>query len=192
VRRIAKQGLLTLAWVSALSLTLLSVTAQAAPNRPDAAAATCSVGQVLSNPGFETGSAAPWKTTSGVINSNGNGETAHSGNYFAWLDGYGTTHTDTLSQQVSIPAGCHAILFFWLHIDTAETTTTIAYDKLTLAANGTTIGNWSNLNANTGYAQKGFDLSAYAGQTVTILFTGSEDYEKQTSFVIDDAALQLI
>ena len=41
----------------------------------------------------------------------------------AWLDGYGTTHTDTLCQSVSIPAGCGATLSFYLHIDTAETTT---------------------------------------------------------------------
>ena len=33
-------------------------------------------------------------------------EPAHSGSWKAWLDGYGTTHTDTLSQSVTIPAGC--------------------------------------------------------------------------------------
>jgi phosphatidylinositol-3-phosphatase len=62
----------------------------------------------LGNPGFETGSAAPWTSTAGVINSNGAGETAHSGSWYASLDGYGTTHTDTLSQTVTIPAGCTA------------------------------------------------------------------------------------
>ena len=41
-----------------------------------------------------------------VINPNGAGETAHSGTWYAWLDGYGTTHTDTLSQAVTIPAAC--------------------------------------------------------------------------------------
>ena len=34
-----------------------------------------------------------------------------------------------------------------------------------------------------------FDLSAYAGQTVTLEFTGTEDNQDQTSFVIDDTAL---
>ena len=44
-----------------------------------------------------------------VINPNGAGEYAHSGNWYAWLDGYGTTHTDTLSQTVTIrPA--HALV----------------------------------------------------------------------------------
>ena len=87
----------------------------------------CTVTQLLGNPGFETGSAAPWTSTAGVINPNGAGETSHSGTWYAWLDGYGTTHTDTLSQTVTIPAGCTNTTFsFWLHIDTAETTTTTA------------------------------------------------------------------
>ena len=100
----------------------------------------CTTGQqLLGNPGFETGSAAPWTSTAGVINPNGAGETSHSGTWYAWLDGYGTTHTDTLSQTVTIPAGCTGTTFsFWLHIDTAETTTTTQFDKLTITANGTT------------------------------------------------------
>ena len=93
----------------------------------------CTASQLLGNPGFETGSAAPWTSTAGVINPNGAGETAHSGTWYAWLDGYGTTHTDTLTQTVTIPAACTTTtLSFWLHIDTAETTTTTAFDKLTI------------------------------------------------------------
>jgi hypothetical protein len=50
---------------------------------------------------------------------------------------------------------------------------------------------YSNLNHNTGYAQRSFSLSAHAGQTVTLKFTGSEDYELQTSFALDDAAINV-
>jgi hypothetical protein len=50
---------------------------------------------------------------------------------------------------------------------------------------------YSNLNHNTGYAQRTFSLSTYAGQTITLKFTGSEDYEMQTSFVIDDTAVNV-
>jgi hypothetical protein len=32
----------------------------------------------------------------------------------------------------------------------------------------TTLATYSNLDANTGYAQHSFDVSAYAGQTVTV------------------------
>ena len=152
---------------------------------------SCTAGQqLLGNPGFETGSAAPWTATAGVINPNGAGETSHSGTWYAWLDGYGTTHTDTLSQAVTIPAACTGTTFsFWLHIDTAETTRTTAFDKLTITANGTTIATFSNLNHNTGYTQHSFSLGSLAGQPVTLKFTGTEDSSLQTSFVVDDTAV---
>jgi serine protease len=149
----------------------------------------CTATQLLGNPGFETGSAAPWTSTAGVINPNGAGETAHSGTWYAWLDGYGTTHTDTLTQTVTIPAACTTTtLSFWLHIDTAETTTTTAFDKLTITANGTTIATFSNLNHASGYQQHTYSLGGRTGP-VTIKFTGTEDSSLQTSFVIDDTAV---
>ncbi|MFH7336467.1 putative Ig domain-containing protein [Streptomyces hygroscopicus] len=147
----------------------------------------CSSSQLLANPGFESGNTG-WTASSGVI-TNGTGETAHGGSYYAWMDGYGTSHTDTVSQSVTIPAGCKATLTFYLHVDTAETTTTSAYDKLTVTAGSTTLASYSNLNANSGYALKTFDLSSLAGQTVTLKFNGVEDSSLQTSFVVDDTAL---
>jgi Zn-dependent metalloprotease len=149
-----------------------------------------SPGQKLGNPGFESGS-APWTATAGVIGSFA-GQVAHSGTRFAWLDGYGVTHTDTLSQTVTLPAGCSSyMLSFWLHIDTNETTTTTQFDKLTVKVGSTTLATFSNLNHATGYTQKSFNVSAFAGQTVTLLFTGTEDSSLQTSFVIDDTALNV-
>jgi hypothetical protein len=151
-------------------------------------------GQLLGNPGFETGSAAPWTTTAGVVNPNGAGETAHSGTWYAWLDGYGRTHTDTASQTVAVPAGCHATLQFWLHIDTAETTTTTQFDKLTVTSTTggvtTTLATFSNLNHATGYQLHSVTLPFTTGSTV-IKFSGTEDVSLQTSFVIDDTALNL-
>ncbi|WP_329579136.1 putative Ig domain-containing protein [Kitasatospora sp. NBC_01250] len=149
----------------------------------------CTASQLLGNPGFETGSASPWTATAGVINNDTSSEPAHSGSWDAWLDGYGASHTDTLSQTVKVPTGCHATLTFWLHIDTAKTGTTAA-DKLTVAAGSTTLATYSNLNANSGYVQKTFDLSSFAGQSVTLKFTGVENSSsQQTSFVLDDTAI---
>ncbi len=144
-------------------------------------------GQLLGNPGFETGTASPWTASNGVID-NSSSEAAHSGSWKAWLDGYGTTHTDTLSQTVTVPAGCKAGFSFWLHVDTAETGST-AYDKLTVQADSTTLATFSNVNAANGYTLHTYDLSAFAGQSVTIKFTGTEDSSLQTSFVLDDTAL---
>ncbi|MCB0897010.1 MAG: putative Ig domain-containing protein, partial [Nocardioidaceae bacterium] len=149
---------------------------------------SCS-GQKLLNPGFESG-ATSWSASSGVITTD-TGQPAHAGSYKAWLDGYGTTHTDTLSQSVTIPAGCTATLSFYLHIDSAETTTSTAYDKLTVKAGSTTLATYSNLNKASGYTLRSFNVSSLAGQTVSISFSGTEDSSLQTSFVVDDTALTL-
>ncbi|HEY2294574.1 MAG TPA: hypothetical protein VGM86_28065 [Thermoanaerobaculia bacterium] len=152
--------------------------------------------QILANPGFESGNTS-WTASSGVINTSSS-EPAHGGSWKAWLDGYGTTHTDSILQQVAIfSSHTTATLTFWLHIDTAETTTTTQYDKLTVQvrnSSGTvlkTLATYSNLDHNTGYAQKTFDLSAYIGQTIQIYLVGTEDSQKQTSFVVDDFALNV-
>jgi Fibronectin type III domain len=147
----------------------------------------CAASQLLGNPGFETGTAAPWSASTGVV-SNHSQEPPHSGTWDAWMDGYGTTHTDTLSQTVSIPSSCaNANLSFWLHVDTAETTTTTKFDTLqvqVLNSSGTVLGTlatYSNLDHDTGYAQRMFSLAPYVGQTITLKLTGAEDFEKQTS-----------
>jgi len=154
--------------------------------------------QLIGNPGFENGtSTAPWTLTAGVINNSAS-EPPHSGSWDAWMDGYGTTHTDSSQQTVSIPAGkTSATLTFWLHIDTAETTTTTAFDTLkvqVLNTSGTvlaTLGTFSNLNHATGYQQHSFSMNSFIGQTVVIKFTGTEDTSLQTSFVLDDVNLNV-
>ncbi|MFI5794292.1 M1 family aminopeptidase [Streptomyces sp. NPDC051677] len=161
--------------------------AQAA--RTAAAAAACTPAQVVAGGDFESGASAWTQSSTGVITSR-TGQSAHGGSAFAWLDGVGSTHTDTLSQSVTIPSGCTAAtLTFWLHIDTAETTSSTAYDKLTAKIGTTTLATYSNLDKNTGYVQKSFDVSAFAGQTVSLAFTGTEDSSLQSSFVLDDIAL---
>jgi hypothetical protein len=157
----------------------------------------CTAAQLLGNPGFETGAAAPWTASSGVIADNSK-EPPHSGSWDAWLDGYGKTTTDTLVQPVTLPSGCTTYSFsYWLHIDTAETTKSTAYDTLkvqVLNSSGTvlaTLATFSNLNHATGYQQYTYSLSAYAGQAITLKFTGAEDSEYQTSFVVDDTALNV-
>ena len=167
-----------------------SVTRSAAYTLTVTGTGGCTGGQLIGNSSFESGS-APWTASSGVV-TNSSSQAARTGSYKAWLDGYGSSHTDTLSQSVSIPAGCSSYtLSFWLHIDTAETTTGTAYDKLTVQVGSTTLATYSNLNAASGYAQRSFNLAAYAGQTVTLKWTGVEDASLQTSFVIDDVTLQV-
>ncbi len=157
----------------------------------------CTATQLLGNPGFETGKAAPWTSTAGVINPNGAGERAHSGSWYAWLDGYGTPHTDTLAQTVTIGSACHTDTFsFWLWIDTSEFSSS-GIDTLkvqVLNSSGTvlaTLATYSNLNATNQYVEKSFNVSAYAGQKITVKFTGKETDTGggTTDFVLDDTAL---
>ena len=157
----------------------------------------CTAAQLLGNPGFETGTAAPWTASTGVI-SDHTQEPPHSGTWDAWLDGYTAKTTDTLAQTVTVPSGCSTYqLSFWLHIDTAQTTTTKAIDTLTvqvLNSSGTVLGTlatFSNLNHNTGYAQHSYNVAAYAGQTITLKFTGVQAATTKTSFVVDDTAFNV-
>jgi hypothetical protein len=179
--------------------TSASASASASPS-PSASSTgggsgSCTGANLLGNPGFETGSASPWTASTGVVYS-GTKEPARTGGYDAWLDGYGTATTDTLAQSVTLPSGCTSYpLSFWLHVDTAETTTSTAYDTCkvqVLNSSGTvlaTLATFSNLNAASGYTQHSYSLAAYAGQTLTLKFTGTEDSEEQTSFVVDDTSI---
>ncbi|MBU6198232.1 MAG: PKD domain-containing protein [Xanthomonadaceae bacterium] len=143
--------------------------------------------QLLGNTGFETGSAAPWTMTSGVLCDSSCGESPHAGTYYAYLDGYGTTHTDTVSQSVTIPSGVSkGTLQFYLHIDTAETTTTSKNDTFTVTLGSTTVATFSNLNAASGYQVHSYTVNVTPGSSLKLTFTGKENASLQTSFVIDD------
>ena len=183
------------------SHTITAKAYDAAGNMKQAANVTVTVNnstvqQLLGNPGFETGTASPWTATSGVID-NSAGEAAHSGSWKAWLNGYGAAHTDSILQTVTIPStATTATLSFWLHIDTAETGTT-AFDTLKVQIRNTsgtvlaTLATYSNVNAASGYSQKSFNVLTYKGQTVQVYLVGVEGSVKQTSFVVDDFALNV-
>jgi len=182
------------------SHSLISKAYDAAANVGTSATITVTVSntttttQLLGNPGFETGTASPWTASAGSLDSSAS-EAAHSGSWKAWLDGYGSAHTDTLSQNATISSTVtKATLTFWLHIDTAESGTT-AYDTLKVQIRNTsgtvlaTLATYSNVNAATGFTQKSFDLTSYKGQTIQVYLIGTEDASLQTSFVVDDFAL---
>jgi hypothetical protein len=130
--------------------------------------------------------------------SDSSDETPYVGKYYAWIDGYDYAVTDTLSQSVAIPAGCtNYVLSFWLHINTGHGTSTKVYDTMTAQvtnSSGTVLGTlatFTNVNHNTGYAEYTYNLSAYAGQTVTLLFTGVQTTSTETSFVIGEVDLNV-
>jgi subtilase family serine protease len=163
----------------------------------------CTAAQLLGNPGFESGNTI-WKTTADVIVSNsevGGYEVAQAGRWFAWLDGYGRPHTDTLAQTVAVPSGCTKYnLTYYQHIDTSERSSLCSgCDTLKLQvlnSSGTlltTLSTYTNLNAASGYHLISANLAAFAGQKITIKWTGTETDKGRgtTDFLIDTTAFNV-
>ena len=148
---------------------------------------------LLLNPGFENG-AAIWIGRTAVTNAPA--QPAHGGTFKAWLGrvmpGVGTMH-----QQVTIPSvTTTATLSFWLHIETDETGNS-ASDTLDVQLRNaddlvlTTLATYSNLDKNNAYVQQSFDVTPYKGQTLRVTFKATSSSSNQTSFVVDDTALNI-
>jgi Zn-dependent metalloprotease len=150
-------------------------------------------GNILGNPGFESG-ATTWTGTAGPITNN-TGRPARTGSWKLWLGGNGSSGTETVNQSVTVPStATAATLSYWIRTDTAESGST-AYDTMRVqvvdGSTATTLRSFSNVGTNATYTQYSHNLSAYKGKTVTIRFTMTEDSSLQTSFVVDDTALNV-
>ncbi|WP_431843176.1 M4 family metallopeptidase [Calidifontibacter indicus] len=151
-------------------------------------------GELVTNGGFESGTTG-WTGTSGPITNN-SGQAAHGGTWKMWLGGNGKTTSENESQSVTIPStSTAATLTYWVHVDSAETTTSSQYDKATVTVtpsggSASTVASYSNLNKATGYKQVTVDLTAYKGKTITLKFSATEDSSLQTSFVFDDVSIK--
>jgi len=154
--------------------------------------------QLIRNAGFEAGNApAPWSASQYVISQSG-AEPAFQGSWLAWLGGYGTVHSDHIIQTVTIPASAtSATLSFWMHITTAEKTVSTPYDTLQVRVwkpNGpllATLKTFSNLDHSTAYKKVTFDMSQFIGQQISIELRSMEDASLQTSFFVDEFALDI-
>jgi len=165
---------------SAIAVPAGSETCGTTPPRPSGS-------NLLRNPGFESGNTL-WSATPDAIAQWGVDAPAHSGTWSAWLGGYGIAHHDSISQLVTIPAGSSATLSYYVHVDTFESPSS-ADDTMKVRAGTTVLQTLSNLNAAGGYRLRTVDLSAFAGQTTTLSFTGTEDSGAATSFILDDLAV---
>lgn len=150
-------------------------------------------GNLLANPGFESG-AASWAGNTGIITTSSS-RPARTGSYKAWFGGNATTSTETLTQAVTVPsAATGATLSYWIRTDTAESGST-AYDtfRVQVVVDGvtTTLRTFSNVGTNATYTQYSHSLLAYKGRSVTVKFLMNEDSSLQTSFVLDDTAVAI-
>jgi hypothetical protein len=162
-----------------------------------ATAATCTARQLLGNPGFDTGSIKPWSSTAGVLAKSKRGVRAQAGSWLARLDGYGAAHKDTLAQTVTIPAACkNAVFSYWVEVH-STVTNKAQQAKNTLVLNVLnasgkvlkTVLVATAANHGTKYVKHTINLASYAGQTITVKFTGTEVSGGSTSFLEDSNAL---
>lgn len=149
--------------------------------------AGCS-GQLFLNPSFSLGN-VDWTASSGVIVDDPS--LAYSGSWLAWLDGYSTPETDTLSQTVAIPAGCTATLTYELRVYTSERSSAGAVDTMALTVNGTTEQSFSNKTTTNGYVKESVNVSAFAGGNATVTWTSHQTGSRATDFFIGTTALTL-
>jgi hypothetical protein len=134
----------------------------------------------VTNGSFESGNSY-WSLGSGasVVTTR-----AYSGTH-SLLVGGTTSSTQSATQQVSVPTGATSqTLTLRTYISTQESGTT-PYDTLNIQANGTTLKSYTNASTKGSWFATTLDLSAYAGQTITLKFQAVNDSMLPTSFYVD-------
>ncbi len=155
-------------------------------------------GSLIQNGGFEDGS-TPWQESSGDGYELVDTTNPHSGNYSAYLCGYGNCD-DSIGQDFTVPssAGKIAISYWW--DGQTNSASQSCDDTLTASlvdSNGQTIATMQqvcNTDASGNWKQESFDvtnkLSNYAGQTVTLVFEGqTSSFGASTAFFVDDVVV---
>jgi hypothetical protein len=137
----------------------------------------------ITNGGFESGSAG-WTLSGGAVTTTAR---AHAGTHSVVLCGVDNC-ADAAGQSVTLPAGTAPRLSFDTYVTTQETGST-AYDKLTVQVNGTTVATLSNASSTNAWFATSANLSAYAGQTVTLSFAAAGGTKLPTSFWVDDISV---
>ena len=155
----------------------------------------CTARQLLGNGGFESGSISPWTSTSGVLADTGEGVPAQAGSWLAWLDGYGTAHTDTLAQTVTIPSNCkNATFTYWVEVNSSTTNTNNKLVLEVLNSSGAvlqTVPVVTAANNGSHYVEFTTNLGSHIGQKITLKFIGTEVSGGNTSFFEDSNALNV-
>jgi hypothetical protein len=113
---------------------------------------------------------------------------AHGGTHSLSLCGANNC-TAGASQSVTLPAGStSAALTFWTYLTTQETGTT-AYDTLTVKIGSTTVKTLSNASTKGVWFSTSVPLGSYAGQTVSLSFSGKNGTKLPTTFWMDDVSV---
>ena len=157
------------------------------------ATATPCAGNVVQNPGFETGTLPPWTvlgTNPPPVVSNAQ---AHTGTYSALLgtvSGSEPLGDGSMYQQITVPAS-GGNLTFWYYPGSQDSLAFDWQDAYITDASGTILATIFHqcLNTQT-WTQQTFDMTPYAGQTVRIEFLVHQDgFGDDTYMYVDDVSL---
>ncbi len=153
---------------------------------------------LIQNNGFEDG-ANVWQESSAGGYELIDAKHPHTGYYGAYLCGYSYCN-DAISQDVTLPSSVSKMsISYWWQVTTKSTSQSCNADLTVsvLDSSGQVIGQLQqvcNTNASQRWQQKTVDvtsqLSQYAGQTVTLVFsTQSGSSSRATSFFVDDVSV---
>lgn len=151
----------------------------------------------VANGDFELGTNGDWTETStnfggqgSLILDSGLPITPRSG---SWLARLGATDNEAsnLSQTVIIPANTSFSLHYWYQLTSNETG--CGFDTATILVNSNQEQQYELCQENntSGWSLGTIDMSAYAGQTVTINFRVETDVSLPSTFFVDDVSFEV-
>ncbi len=122
-----------------------------------------------------------------IIGSPPAGLTPHSGAKLAWFGGV-NNDISYIQQQVTVPASTPT-LTFWYYVNGPETL--CGFDDGSVRINGTVVWTIQLCTANNSLAWQSatVNLSAYAGQSVTLQFRSQTDVSDPHNLFIDDVSM---
>jgi len=145
----------------------------------------------LVNPGFESGPTGwTWYSTHGwdvITTSFPTGVAPHGGSWAAWLGG-DVDDTSYVQQSAAVSAST-PYLAYWHWIASADA---CGYDFGGVLVNGTVVDQYDLCSSNNtgGWVHHVVNLSAYAGQTVTVQIRVETDSSLNSNLFVDDVAFQ--
>jgi PLD-like domain len=130
---------------------------------------------VLQDGGFESGGFTYWQQC-GTVNAQIESSVVHSGSYAEFSGTLAKPEIDGnagVCQEVTVPAGGQ--LTFWVNEGTTETSTEYSYQEVALlksdSRTSTAIAQLDKeVTTTSGWVERTYNLSAYAGQTVWLYF----------------------
>jgi hypothetical protein len=164
-----------------------------APVSPAAAqrAAPAACTDQIANGGFEDGSVG-WTATSAGGYTVFSQALPRTGQWGAFLAGYDRAD-DRLAQDVALPVGQRLTLSFWWQVRTEESDhpwDTLDVEITPAGRAAVRLRRITDADASIDWQHAAFDLSAYAGQTVTLSFRAQTDLDRPTDFYLDDVSIE--